>query len=213
MDRRWSSPTGSGLYLSLVLRPGKSLTDVWQLAFVTSLATAEAVSRLCALQARIKWPNDVLISGRKLAGILIETKSTAKHGVPNFERIFDHAVIVGIGVNVNTPSFPPEIANRATSLLLESDAHEVVDISAVETALLDCFETRYCQYLREGFAPILDAWRAFDCTAGLRVSVSTPEGIVTGTATGVDVSGDLILIREDGQQVRLISGEVIPSAT
>ncbi|HEY3298855.1 MAG TPA: biotin--[acetyl-CoA-carboxylase] ligase [Armatimonadota bacterium] len=197
--KHWSSPPGAGLYLSIILRPAKPYSELWQLAFVAALAAADAVARITHLPARIKWPNDIHLNGRKVCGILIESKSSTSAS--------ERPVIIGIGINVNTDSFPPDLADKATSLLLETDTH--YDISAVEDALLNALDEVYAQYLERGFPPILESWRKLDCTKGRQVSVITTEGTKTGVAEGVDSSGDLILEHDDGSRCTLSSGEVI----
>jgi BirA family transcriptional regulator, biotin operon repressor / biotin---[acetyl-CoA-carboxylase] ligase len=198
--RRWSSPEGEGLYLSVILRPEIPFSQLWQTAFVASLATAEAVGQVSGLVPRIKWPNDVLLNGRKVCGILTETR---RHGDTGTRR----PVIVGIGVNLNNSVFPPEIADKATSIMLETG--QPVSARQVEEALLTCLDRFYAAYLRDGFTSILAQWKTLDCTSGRRVSVVTGGGIVEGTAQEVDPNGDLIVLRDDGTTARVTAGEVI----
>lgn len=197
--RRWSSPAGSGLYLSVVFRPPLALDHLWQIGFMAAVASAEAISRVSQLSALVKWPNDVLLNERKVCGILTEARSPAAGG--------RSPVIVGIGVNVNTLDFPPEIARMATSLALETGVP--IAVEHVEHALLECLGTRYEQLMAGGFGPILGAWKTLDCTAGHEVTVHTPEGEVCGTAQGVDCHGNLVVRQSDGSQVSVASGEVV----
>ena len=139
--RKWSSPPGEGLYLSVILRPPLPYDKLWQTAFVASLAACEAIRQVSSLDARIKWPNDILINGRKVCGILIETRGF---------------VVAGIGVNVNNQDFPPEL--NATSISLELG--RTLSVADVENALLAGLDARYSQLLTEGFSPILEAWKA-----------------------------------------------------
>jgi len=139
--RKWSSPPGEGLYLSIVLRPQLPFHKLWQMAFVISLAACEAIRQVSGLDARIKWPNDILIEGRKVCGILIETRGY---------------VVAGIGINVNNQSFPSDL--RATSIAIELG--RTLPVSEMESALLDGIDARYSQFLSQGFPPILEAWKA-----------------------------------------------------
>lgn len=198
--RSWSSPPGTGLYLSVVLQPGLTCEQLWQMAFVASVAAAEAVGRASGLPARIKWPNDVLLNERKACGILVEArKPSARGGQPT--------AIVGIGLNVNTEEFPPEIAQTATSIALELG--RPVPVAHVEDALLASLDARYGMYLAEGFAPVFQAWKGFDCTVGRHVAVDTPDGVVAGAALGLDSEGNLVIEGEDGVSRRVTAGEVI----
>jgi BirA family biotin operon repressor/biotin-[acetyl-CoA-carboxylase] ligase len=167
--RKWSSPPGEGLYLSIVLHPSLPYNKLWQMAFVVSLAACEAIREVSGLDARIKLPNDILINGRKVCGILIETR-----GRPT---------VVGIGINVNNQDFPADL--NATSLALELG--RTISMADMENALLSCLDARYEQFLTDGFQPILELWKALDCTIGRQPTVHTFEG------TGLEVAenGDL----------------------
>lgn len=107
--RIWFSPPGAGIYASLILRPSIPPHEATRITFVTAVAAAEALLHLTDLNVRIKWPNDILVNGKKVAGILTEI-STERGAV-------DYAV-VGLGMNVNTPGFPDDISERATSILI-----------------------------------------------------------------------------------------------
>jgi len=229
--KNWSSPSGDGLYMSLILRPNKPFDQLWQLAFVASVAVAEGIHKAANLPAQIKWPNDILINERKICGILIETRTQP---ISQNGPLQDHScsegrgrlrppprpplcptaclpVIAGIGVNVNTEDFPKELADKATSIFLELGTR--IEIPTVESALLNAFALRYEQYLREGFPTILKSWRLLDCTTNRRIKVETHEGTIEGTATGVDETGDLLVKQVDGSQTRISSGEVILSSS
>src|SRR5581483_2965854 len=132
LGRTWHSPPGTNLYCSVVLRPPLAPAAVPQLALVAGVAVAAAVAETTTLSAEIKWPNDVLVGGRKVAGILTELEA-------ELERV--RFVIVGIGVNLNTTAFPAELAERATSLALASG--RPVDRAAFTGRLLAALEERY----------------------------------------------------------------------
>jgi BirA family biotin operon repressor/biotin-[acetyl-CoA-carboxylase] ligase len=184
-----SSPPGSGLYLSVVLRPDLPFDQLWQTAFIASVAAAEAILEVSGLPARIKWPNDVLINGRKVCGILIEARKQP-------------AAIVGIGINVNNTEFPPDIAQKATSIAIEL-GHPIA-LEAVEKSLLSRLEER----LADSFPSVFDAWKALNCTVGRHVVVNTADSVIEGTAVEVDQTGDLI-VEHEGIKTRITAGEVI----
>ncbi|MBP6964725.1 MAG: biotin--[acetyl-CoA-carboxylase] ligase [Armatimonadetes bacterium] len=196
LGRRWISPPDSGLYLSIVLRPQIPADSHWQLAFVCSLAVAEAVRAATGLAAQTKWPNDVLLNGRKVAGVLVERCRAA-----------DGAVIAGIGINVNTADWPAEIAESATSILLES--LEAASRPEIERAVLDALDARYEALKSEGFSPILDAWRGLDCTVGREVEVRAADGVVRGVAAAVSESGSLIVRSGGGALTEISAGDVL----
>jgi len=178
--RKWSSPPGEGLYLSIVLHPSLPYDKLWQMAFVVSLAACEAIREVSGLDARIKLPNDILINGRKVCGILIESKPLPHSHTPTPPY---SAVVVGIGINVNNQSFPPDL--NATSLAMELG--RTISIADVENALLRCLDARYEQFLTDGFQPILELWKALDCTVGRQ----TTDHMFEGTGLEVAENGDL----------------------
>lgn len=176
LGRSWVSPPHVNLYLSVVLRPAVRAAAVPQLALVAGLATCEAVQPW-APAARLKWPNDVVVGGRKLAGMLAELET---------EGAAARLVILGIGLNVNSgpEDFPPGL--RDTAIALREAAGGPVDRVAVAAALLDRLETRYAAYADGGFAALRRAWEALSCLGGRRVRVAeggqTVEGVVIGLA-------------------------------
>src|SRR5262249_55972334 len=149
LGRQWHSPPGVNLYCSLVLRPRVPLGVVPCLALVAGLAVVDAVGEVAAVHPALKWPNDGLVDGRKLAGILTELEAEV-------ERV--HHVIAGIGVNLNggVDAFPPELAAKATSLRLATG--HAVSRAAFTAGLLAALEARYTRFLAEGFAAMRSEW-------------------------------------------------------
>lgn len=115
--------------------------------------------------------------------------------------------MVGIGINVNTPSFPEELAEKATSLLLQSGVRQ--DMGLAESALLDSVGEWYARYLEEGFSPVIEAWRALDCTCERSVKVLSGGSIVEGRTVQVDPCGNLVVEQNNSQRVTISAGEVI----
>ena len=199
LGRTWHSPRGVNLYCSIVLRPALSPAAVPQVALVAGVAAAAALAETPGLAPRLKWPNDVLIDGRKVAGILTEMEAEV-------ERV--HHVILGIGVNLNAPraAFPPELRERATSLFLATGRR--VDRAAVTGRLLAALEARYGRFLEGGFEAVRAEWESYSCLTGTDVRVASAEGEMAGRVLGLDTDGALMLARPDGTSTRIVAGEV-----
>ena len=194
MGRQWLSHAGQSMSLSVILHP--TMGQLAQLNMVASLATVRSITEVTGLKPVIKWPNDILLSGRKVSGILIE-------------NIFDgpalKAAVVGIGINVNLePSSFPEIAAIATSLLIEAGGS--VSPQLLTDRLLHELDGLYRQLRCTG--TVYDAWIPLVETIGRRVRVRLGDGIEEGYADSVDVNGSLILRRPDGTKLTLYAGEV-----
>jgi len=198
LGRSWVSPAGKNLYLTLVMRPPVRRLRV--LSIVSPLAVAEALEATVGLSCRLKWPNDVLVGGRKIAGILIETDLAG-------EAV--RYALVGIGVNVNLDvEAAPQIAGIATSVRRELGR----DGSREEglAALLNAFEARYREALVGG-APFR-AWRSRLETLGRRVRATFGERVEEGVAEDVDAEGNLLIRRDDGSLATVEAGDVTLSA-
>jgi BirA family biotin operon repressor/biotin-[acetyl-CoA-carboxylase] ligase len=191
--RRWWDTPGDGLLLSVLLRPSVPVAHVPQLSLAAGLAVVDALEAAAGVAARIRWPNDVLIGGRKICGILAEAAS------PDDGRA-GH-VILGIGINVNQPTFPAELQARATSLRVVTGARW--DTAPLMTALLDALDRRYGQWRSAGFAGLRGEWRRRSCTLGGRVR--TPAG-GEGVAVDVDDEGALLVDAGEGVLTRVVSG-------
>jgi BirA family biotin operon repressor/biotin-[acetyl-CoA-carboxylase] ligase len=197
LGRRWESPPNRNLYTSILLRPSIDPEHAPRIGLVAGLATAEAVGRWAA--AQIKWPNDVLIGGRKTAGILTELHA-AGTGSP--------IVIVGIGVNLNISidEFPDELRDKATSLSTATGAP--IDRVAFADALFASFEQRYEQFCSAGFAPLRPSWDSLSCLNGRRVCIAGAGPRQEGIVVGLDDDGMLRLAAGDGGEMRVVAGDV-----
>lgn len=198
LGRSWHSPPGLNLYLSIVLRPPLPPAEVPQLALVAGLAVADAVIATTALAAQIKWPNDVVIGDRKVAGVLTEMEAEMD-GV--------HYAIAGIGVNVNATAstFPPELRDKATSL--REALGRPVDRAGFTARLLADFEARYSRFLAQGLGAMRSDWEALSSLNGRVVTVAGPAGAMTGRVLGLDEDGALRL-DAGGRVERIVAGEV-----
>ena len=194
MDRTWSSPEGQGVWLSVLLRPRMQAEDAPLITFCCALAMAKAVRRVTALDAQIKWPNDLVLHGKKLCGILLE-------------MVFDgqgYAVVAGTGLNVREGAYPPELAERATSIAEWAD---VPDRGAVIAAYLDALEEAVSALEERGFAGIAAEFRRACITLGSQVHVLGTDEQFTGVAEDIDDTGAL-LVRVDGELRRVLAGDV-----
>jgi BirA family biotin operon repressor/biotin-[acetyl-CoA-carboxylase] ligase len=197
MGRSWSSPRG-GLWFSLLLRPSLQPRDLPKLTLLFGVAIAEAVEDL-RVKVCLKWPNDLLVGGKKVCGILMETS-----GEP--DRV--EYVLVGVGINANFSimSLPEEVRSKSTTL---SEAlGKNVDRCGLIARILELSEGLYSEAQGEGFDNILNAWRSRSCTTGRDVTVISFGNILKGTAVDIDEDGSLLLETESGR-VRVYSGDVI----
>jgi len=201
--RTWFSPPGAGLYVSVVLRPGRARESVERaialLTISAGVALAEAVERVTGLSPAIKWPNDLLVERRKLAGILAEGVASPGSGAL-------HAVVLGFGLNVMSAAYPPELSTIVTSL--DSELGRGVDRAEVCAEALASLAERYRDLLDARYDAILDAWRARAFgSRGAKVEWDTPAGVRTGVTEGVDAMGALLVRTGEGLE-RIVAGEV-----
>ena len=195
--RVWFSPPRSGLYVSVVLAPGRARVDPRRatslLTIAAGVAIAEGVQECSGLRADLKWPNDLYASGRKLAGILAE----AAHDL----------VILGYGINMTRAAYPADLQVRVTSL--EAESSTSIDRGRVLVETLAALARRYGDLLEGRFDAILDAWRARAPGAvGARVTWTVGHAQRSGTTAGIDDDGAL-LVETDGGLERIVGGEVL----
>jgi BirA family transcriptional regulator, biotin operon repressor / biotin---[acetyl-CoA-carboxylase] ligase len=197
--RNWFSPPGEGIYVSLVLRPPFQPAEAPKMTLLAGVALAETFIQIVPSRVTIKWPNDVLLGGKKIAGILIEIST-------DIDAI-DY-MVVGVGINVNTPpgSFPVDLRGRATSLAAEIG--HTVDRTEILGAFLERLERYYDLIGKEGFAPVIRRWRELSDMAGRRVRVHSFDRSLEGTIEGIDDDGVLLVNVSDGTLHRVIAGDV-----
>lgn len=198
MGRVWHSPQKKGIYLSVLLRPSISPARIPFLTLCAAVSATEAIRRSTGLKAFVKWPNDVLLSERKVSGILTQLSTEA-------DRI-DYA-IVGIGINVNhtRDDFPAGI--EATSLRIET-GHRVSRLAVART-FLQALDSNYALLVSERDGDIIDRWLKLSATVGRRVRAENLSGEKwEGIATGLDASGCLLLRLDNGLTQRLTGGDL-----
>ncbi len=197
LSRRWHSPAGENLYLSCLLRPALAPPVVPPITLAAGVAVCDVV-RAWGVQAALKWPNDVLVGTRKLAGILTEmtTRGSA----------VDHAV-VGIGVNLNTREFPSELADIATSIRIEGHGRPV-DRPAFVERLLDELERWFDRFLEGGVPAIAADWTQRANLGGRLVRATVEGRVVKGRPVGLDTDGALLIEEAAGARRRVVAGDV-----
>ena len=199
MGRVWQAPKDSGIWMSLLLRPDIPPMQASVLTLLAGIAIAEAVEEETGMEVGIKWPNDILLKGKKLVGILTEMDC-------DMESI--HSVTVGMGINVNTKAFPEDLQDIATSLYLVSGKE--YDRSEIVGCVLKHFEALYAEFLEKGgvFAPFKERYRAKCLNIGKEVRVIGREPYLA-TALDITPEGELIVKRKDnGAEEVVFSGEV-----
>ena len=200
--RTWRAPAGTSLLASIIVRPRLPQSRLATLSLTTAVAAAEALRRVAGVDARLKWPNDVLVAGRKIAGILLESRLSGAAGAaqPGASVL----TIIGVGINLGQREFPPDLAAAATSVALETGHAPGREV--VLAALLEEFDTWRARLEGEGFDPVREAWRRLSDTLGRRVTVDA----VTGVAVDLDADGAL-LIDVGGSVTRVLAGTVSTS--
>jgi BirA family biotin operon repressor/biotin-[acetyl-CoA-carboxylase] ligase len=192
--RSWVSPPGANLYVTVVLRPDEATART--LAMITPLAVCEAADAVAGVRSSVKWPNDVLIGGRKVGGVLIDIR---------FADSEVEYALVGVGINVNfDPEQYDEISSSATSL--KREAGRELSREEVLAAFLERLEKLYTAARRGESA--YDAWKSRLETLGRQVTVRLDGGVEEGVAEDVDAEGNLLLRRDDGSIVPLAAGDV-----
>ena len=196
--RSWHSERGAGLYVTLLLRPRLSPAQAPLLTMMAGLSAHTAVLAQTGLNAELKWPNDLLLNGKKLGGILTEM-----HAEPSAVRF----VIVGIGINVNQEKFPAELSGIATSL--REQAGRTFSRVELLAKLLSQFETDYNRFLREGAVYVVQRFELIsNFASGRRVRVDTGMETYLGTTDGLSPEGLLIVKKDGGGSVPVIAGDV-----
>jgi len=199
MGRRWESPAGENIYFSVLLTPNVEPARVPQLALVAAVAVHEGLAECCPqIAAQIKWPNDILVGGRKVAGILCEASLEA-------DRV--HRVILGIGINVNGTKVPRALRATATTLRLAGGRE--VSRPALLGAVINHLETRYEGWLRDGsLSGLLAYFERYSALNGRPVAAENLSGVVRGTARGIVPTGELVIETADGALLHLLAGDV-----
>jgi len=196
--RSWHSPEGTGIYLSIILRPKFKPEKAPGVSIMTALALADTISEYCPNKTAIKWPNDILIDGRKVAGILTELYA---------EKNRVEYIVIGIGININTrpEDFPEDIKKIATSI--RASRRKKISRVALLQKFLIAFEKEYLAYQQDQLARSHKRVRGYSSLIGHQVKLASGKGIIEGTALDIDADGAL-LVDVNGERRTITSGEV-----
>jgi len=200
LGRRWLSPAG-GLWFSIILKPRIKPNEVFKLTFLTAVVVVKTLRKKFKLNAQIKWPNDILINGKKVCGVLSEI-ITNLSGFINF-------VIIGIGINANIDlnSFPKRLRFSVTSI--RSELKKEIDREDFLCSLLMELENYYLLLTDGGFDLILEEWKDLNCVLDAYVEVESLDRTIKGQAVDIAKDGALLIKLENGSVNRVISGDVI----
>ena len=197
--RIWTSPPGENIYMSLLLwKPEIKTVSASQLTLIMGLSVAQGIEALTGRKAGIKWPNDVVYSGKKICGILTEMR--IQEGKP------EH-IVIGVGINVNQTEFSPELQDKATSVFLETGkkADRIAGIARV----MECFEKNYRKFLRtEDLSLIREDYESLLLNKDRQVRIIEKRGQWQGTARGINEQGELLVEDCQGNLREILSGEV-----
>jgi BirA family biotin operon repressor/biotin-[acetyl-CoA-carboxylase] ligase len=199
--RTWISPPKGGIYMSCILRPELAPNEITKITLLAAVAVAKAIRAVTGLPASIKWPNDILVEGKKVCGILTEMKAEQ-------DRV--DFIILGIGVNVNTPA--KALPKGASSLKAElHDIGKDAAVSRVELAknILEAVEKYYDILKESGAAPIIEEWKNLSAMLGSRIKVILPRRTFEAQAETIDRDGALIVRLDSGVLERVSSGDIV----
>lgn len=199
LDREWHSAKEKGVWLSMILRPNLLPYLAPQLTLVTATILADVLSKYADVQPQIKWPNDILINNKKVAGILTEMQA---------EQDQINYVIIGIGLNVNQEinELPKEIQNKATSLFIETN--NLLNIKDLVQNILVTFEKEYMNYINNGFSNIKQKWEHYGFKINKKIWIKTAKGRRQGVFIGIAEDGALLIKFAAGEIEKIYSGEI-----
>lgn len=194
----WVSPPNTGIWMSVVLRPDIMPENASMLTLVAGLSVCKAIREITGLEALIKWPNDIVINGKKICGLLTEMNS---------EIDYVNFVVVGIGINVNTEGFPPELEKMATSLMIEGNKN--YERKKIVNKILEIFEIYYKKYLdTEDLTNMIEEYNTCCINIGREVQVISKHKNLQGKVKKITEKGELIITDSQGQDIEVTSGEV-----
>lgn len=196
--RSWCSLAGTNVYFTLLLKPEYTADKASAVTLVMAMAVAEGIRETCGTEPGIKWPNDIVIGGKKVCGILTEM---------SVERDFIHYVVIGVGVNVGLQEFVPEVAATATSL--QQECGRRVPRAALTANIMKAFEKYYETFLETlDMSGLLEDYNRLLVNRGKEVRVLDPKGEFTGISRGINRLGELLVERSDGNVEPVYAGEV-----
>lgn len=196
--RAWQSPAGTNVYYTLVLRPDYKPDRASMVTLVMALAVAEGIETACGLRTQIKWPNDIVIKGRKVCGILTEMRA---------ERDAVQHIVVGAGINVGLREFAPELAEKATSL--QAECGFAVSRTSLTIRVMKAFEKYYGRFRDTlDLSGVREKYESLLVNRDREVRVLDPGGDFSGVSRGINNAGELLVELPDGKLVTVYAGEV-----
>ncbi len=196
--RSWSSPRGESIYMTLLMRPEIPPESASMLTLVMGLSVAQGLADVCDVKPQIKWPNDILLGGRKVCGILTEM---------SMEMNDIHYVVIGVGINVNQTSFPPELRDSATSLALETG--HTYRRAQIIAAVLQRFEENEAVFRETGdVRALMEAYNERLIHRDKDILILEPDGNYKAHALGINEKGELLVTLPDGEKRAIFAGEV-----
>jgi BirA family transcriptional regulator, biotin operon repressor / biotin---[acetyl-CoA-carboxylase] ligase len=199
--RQWTSPSRGGIYMSCILKPEITPNEIPKITLLAAVAVAKCIRQVTGMSAMIKWPNDILVNNKKVCGILTEMKAEQ-------DRV--DFIVIGIGVNVNTPL---RLLPKGASSLKEEcrSRRKAEDLSRIELAkkLLENIESEYLSLKKRGFSVIIEEWKRYSAMLGARVKVTLPGRTFEGQVYNIDDNGCLVLRAESGMLKKVSSGDIL----
>lgn len=199
VDRKWHSEKGQGIWMSIILRPNILPYLAPQLTLLTATVLADVIDRLTEVRPQIKWPNDILINDKKMAGILTEMQAEQDQVL---------YVIIGIGININhtKDDFSDELLTKATSLRIETE--KKWDMLPIIQEILETFENKYSNFLEQGFDPVKQDWENYGFRLKERLHIKSGNKEWEGIFLGIAEDGALLARKEDGTIEKVYSAEI-----
>ncbi|MBO8169759.1 MAG: biotin--[acetyl-CoA-carboxylase] ligase [Thermoanaerobacteraceae bacterium] len=197
LGRSWFSPKGAGIWCSVLLRPEVQPQYASKLTLLGAVAVTEGIKDVCGRAPGIKWPNDLLFSGKKVCGLLTEMRAELDS--------IDY-VVIGFGINVKPVAFPAEFKDRAISL--EEALGEKVDRVSLLARILEALERNYILFKESGFKPIRQKWQQYNVTLGNKVVITAHQERISGKAVAISERGGLVIETDGGERQEFLSGEV-----
>lgn len=196
--RSWISPKGENIYMSTILKPHITPREAPQISLVAGISACNAIKQFTGLEALLKWPNDIILNGKKIAGILIEMNAEIKD---------IKYIIMGIGINVNTDEIDREIKYKATSLKIETGKNYMR--RELAKCIIENFEKLYEIYIENSsFKYFIDEYKKYCINLNKRVKVIRKNEEIKGEVIDVTESGDLLIRTDEGEEIDIFAGEV-----
>lgn len=199
LGRNWFSPSGKGIWVSIIFYPEFKPAELCRMNLILGVAIRDAIRKETSLKPQLKWPNDIIVGEKKTGGILIEV---------NAEMDKVKSLVAGIGINVNLSKkdFPVYLREAASSLSIEKGSH--IERLTLFREILEQIEVYYLMFKREGFGPIRERWLDYNNTLGKFIEIAGTADTVYGQATDIDTDGALVVRLENGVLRKIMSGDV-----